>query len=155
MSKIIADGVSFSCETLTTSGEDNNCLGYALRDALNGTPQELRECLVEHVRNGGDILAMSIIPDCCDVDAAVEALRDGCFIPADVFVNFLQTGNRGIVKPVSIVFFSEDDGVYTPVLCHWDDTQRTYYIGSDNMHYSALYVRNSASLDLMLRARDN
>ena len=157
MSKIIARGVSFLCELITTSGEDNNCLGYALRDALNGSPQELRECLIEHIRtrNDGEILAMSIVRDCCDVNEAADALRNGCFIPADVFVNFLQTGDRSIVRPVNIVFFSENGGIYTPVLCHWENSHQTYYVGSDNTHYSAMYVRNSASLDLILKASDN
>ncbi len=155
MSHVVVNNVSFACEQLPTSGDGNNCLGYALRDALLVSPQQLRECLIEHVRTSNDMLALSIVEDCSDVSNAIEALQHGCFIPADVFVHFVQTRPRSIVGPASFVFMSEEDDVYTPVLCHWEDNQHTHYIGSDNTHYSAVYVRNSASLDLMLRARDN
>ena len=148
-------GDKFACNQLPTSGDGNNCLGYALRDSLLVSPQALREFLIEHVRTSTDpgILAMSIVEHSSDVDCAIRALQSGCFIPADVFVHFVQTKPRHVVHPASFVFMSEESDVYTPVLCHWEENQNTYYIGSDNTHYSAVVVRDSDSLDSLLRAR--
>jgi hypothetical protein len=154
MSEIIAKGWSYPCETLPTSGYGNNCLGYALRGALLVSPQQLRECLIKHIRTSNDpaMLAMSIVENCDDVNGAIRAMQAGCFIPADVFVHFAQTRPRCVIRQASFVFMSEHRNAYTPVICHWDGTQNTYYIGSDNTHYSAVYVRDGASLDSLLRA---
>jgi hypothetical protein len=155
MRVILANGYSFACEQLPTRGDGNNCLGYALRDALLVSPQQLRECLIEHVRtsNEAPMLAMSIVENCDDVNGAIRAMREGCFIPADVFVHFAQTRPRCVIRPASFVFMSECENVYTPVICHWEENQDTYYIGSDNSHYSAVYIPFAATLESMLRER--
>jgi hypothetical protein len=139
---------------LDTRGDDNNCLGYALGDALNVTPQELREQLTEHVRTSCEskMLSMSIVEDCDDVAKAIRAMQSGCFIPADVFVHFVQS-DQDAVKRVSFVFLSENNKTYTPVLCHWERWAPTHYIGSDNTHYSTVLVDDHRSLNSLLRAR--
>ncbi len=154
MSKIVVDGRLFSCAQLDTRGDDNNCLGYAARDALNVTPQELRRHLIEHIRTSSEskMLSMSIVEGCDDVDKAIEAMENGCFIPADVFVHFVQS-DQDIVKRVSFVFLSENNEIYTPVLCHWERWSPTQYIGSDNTHYTTVLVEDSRSLNVLLRGR--
>ena len=164
---VVVGNQSVSVARRSTQGHGNNCLGYALRGALLVSPQTLRQELVKHIEGAPPdvkhLLATSVIESCEDmppstlIESAIAELSSNCFIPADVFVNFVRDGNtRGIVKRANFVFLSEleEGNVYVPVFCHWEDRRRlaTHYIGcnNDNTHYSTIIVDDGEALNELL-----
>jgi len=170
---ITVGSYSFAATRQRTAGHNNNCLGYALRKNLLVSPQRLRVELAQHLQAASEedkhIMATSILPDDdCEslrrrelIAKAEEELAGDCFIPADVFIHYIQSGrSQHVVKRANYVFLSElpEGDIYVPVLCHWEDWRRfpTRYIGcnSRNTHYSTLHVDNSELLDELLQQQN-
>jgi len=144
----------FPVHVIENPGTDNNCLGYALGRMLKGEPADLRDALCDYLEASApykelcDSLTCSILDDHFETvpedqrfAAALHALRNNCFIPADVFVSFCKRGpsRRRLLNRYNVVFFAERDGYYEPVTYHLDDISRpTQYVGCDNTHYEAL-----------------
>jgi hypothetical protein len=161
---------SFAARRQRTCGHNNNCLGYALRGNLLVSPQKLRVELAQHLQTAAEddrhIMATSILADDdCErlrrrelIDKAEEELAGDCFIPADVFIHYVQSGhNQHILKTANYVFLSELEqrDIYVPILCHWEDRRRyaTHYIGcnSNNTHYSTIHVDDGELLNELLQ----
>ena len=155
---VLAGGCRFPCEKLSTAVCGNNCLGYALRIALLVSPAELRRDLVEHLRTDSDrlMLSMSIVEDSDGLteqqllEKALDELSGDCLIPADVFLHFVNSSQRSVIK-ANYVFFTQEGDNYVPVASHWENKRRrpTFYVGcnSENTHYSKLVIRDTVSLN--------
>lgn len=153
----------FPVTVMETPGTDNNCLGYALGSMLRCEPAELREALCEYLENAGadrDIMACSVIqdfesvPEEARLTRALQELKAGSFIPADVFLSFCKNGpgRRRLLCRNNVVFFAERAGYYEPVAYHLDHVSRaTQYIGCDNVHYETLRLspRHMLQFDVM------
>jgi hypothetical protein len=155
---VIAGGCRFLCKKISTAVCGNNCLGYALRIALLVSPSQLRRDLVEHLRTDPDnlMLSMSIVEDSDGMTErqllakAIQELSGDCMIPADVFLHFVNSNQRSVIR-ANYVFFAQVGDNYVPVMSHWENKRRypTFYVGcnSENTHYSKLVIQDTVSLN--------
>lgn len=151
--------MKITCTVEETSGQDNNCLGYALGGMLRCTPAELREaiaCYVERIRDPeiSRVVCQSVTErDDASSEEATACIRGGCFIPADVFVSYcihchmhLQRGN--------VVFLLRDGCRMSPICFYYDSVKlpTTYVCCTDNTHFERVHMalEDSVHFDLAL-----
>lgn len=157
----------FPVEVIPNPGTNNNCLGFALGDMLKGDPQDLRDSLCNFMetyvcdKEMRDDMACSILLNFEHIDEdkrfniALQNLKDGCFIPADLFLAYCERGQdrRKLLRRHNVVFFAErDEGCYEPV-CYYlhDSSMPTQYIGCDETHYQQLKMsqRHAVQFDIV------